>query len=79
VFECGVVIFGTFFNIIDFSNLPLLEPTDSKQFGCHLLSSRLASFPSVAAATATARSFGKAYGQNKEINLFLPTPNLFPS
>jgi hypothetical protein len=50
--------FCSFFNIIEFFILPLLEPKDAKEFGYRLLSSQLASFLSVAAA-ATARSFAE--------------------
>jgi hypothetical protein len=55
MFERGVVTFTAFFNIIEFFTLPLLEPKDAKEFHNLLISSQLASFLSVAAATA--RSF----------------------
>ncbi len=50
MFEFLVLTFVAFLNIIESCALPLLEPTDAKELGFHLLSSRLCLFHFVAAA-----------------------------
>jgi hypothetical protein len=52
--ECVFLTFAFCFNIIAFSTLPLLEPTDAKEFSYRHLCSRLPSFLSVTAAAVAA-------------------------